>query len=244
MIHRRPRLAVMTALVAVAIAMAACGGSAGPSGAPSPTAGGGPVTTEAQAIARVIAHEPRLTGITKRDPDAIGQASWYEVQPASGVGAFVVSVRVGWGDCPAGCIDEHTWVYAIGPDWSVTLQSEGGPDVPADAWPSPATDGTATGLLISAVAGPTCPVETVPPDPACAPRAVVATIIVRDAQGADVTKAVTDPTGTVFVALDPGAYIVIGTPVEGFMGTPEEQPATVADGATTPVTLAYDTGIR
>jgi hypothetical protein len=244
MIDRHPRLAVLITLFAVAIVVAACGSSSGPSGAPSPTTGGGPVTTEAQAIARVMAHEPRLTGITKRDPDAIGQASWYEVQPASGVGAFVVSVRVGWGDCPAGCIDEHTWVYAIGPDGSVTLQSEGGPDVPADAWPSPATVGTATGILVSAVAGPTCPVETVPPDPACAPRAVVATIIVRDAQGADVAKAVTDPAGTVFVALDPGEYVIVGTPVEGLMGTPDEQSATVADGATTAVTLAYDTGIR
>jgi hypothetical protein len=56
---------------------------------------------------------------------------------ASGVGAFVVSVRVGWGDCQAGCIDEHSWVYAVAPDGTVTVQSEEGPPVPAEAWPAP-----------------------------------------------------------------------------------------------------------
>ena len=82
----------------------------------------------------------------------IGQSAGYEVVPASGVGAFLVSVRVGWGDCPAGCINEHTWVYAVSPDGGVTLQSEGGDVVPPDAWPSPGGDGR-TGLAIIATAG-------------------------------------------------------------------------------------------
>src|SRR5687767_7597070 len=74
-----------------------------------------PVTTPEQAVARVILAEKRLTGITPRNPDAIGQATWYEAAPASGVGAFVVTVRIGWGDCPAGCVDEHVWHYAVAP---------------------------------------------------------------------------------------------------------------------------------
>lgn len=126
-------LAVLFALAAVI--GAACGGAqTSSSSLPSPPIGG-PVTTEADAVARVIGAEPRLTGIMKRDPDLIGQSSWYEVAPASGVGAFLVNVRVGWGDCFAGCIDDHTWLYAVGPDGTVTMQSEIGGEVPPDAWP-------------------------------------------------------------------------------------------------------------
>jgi hypothetical protein len=136
-------------LVAVVALVAACAGATGTSPSAAPSVGGGPVTTEEQAIARVIEHEPRLAGIVRRDPDMIGQASWYEAMPASGVGAFVVTVRLGWGDCQAGCIDEHTWVYAVGPDGSVTLQSEGGGAVPDSAWPAPGAGGQAgrTGIL-------------------------------------------------------------------------------------------------
>jgi hypothetical protein len=125
-------------LVAIVVGAAACSASSAPSAStgisPAPS-GGGLVTTGEDAIARVIEHEPRFAGITKRDPDMIGQASWYEVAPASGVGAFTVTIRVGWGDCPAGCIDEHKWVYAVAPDGSVTRLSENGTDVPPDAWP-------------------------------------------------------------------------------------------------------------
>ncbi|HEV8697949.1 MAG TPA: hypothetical protein VGQ89_09665 [Candidatus Limnocylindrales bacterium] len=126
-------------LVAIVVGAAACSGSAAPSGStgasPTPT-GRGPITSEEDAITRVIEHEPRFAGITKRDPEMIGQASWYEVAPASGVGAFTVTIRVGWGDCPAGCIEEHRWVYSVAPDGAVTLRSEGGTDVPTEVWPA------------------------------------------------------------------------------------------------------------
>ena len=204
------------------------------------------MTTEADAVARVIAHEPRFAGIRPRDPDMIGQSSWYEVAPASGVGAFIVSVRVGWGDCQAGCIDEHTWVYAVAPDGTVTLQSEGGAEVPPAAFPSPGGgDGTGTGIHVIAVAGPTCPVETVPPDPACAPKPVPnVTVLVMDADGAVREKVVLDAAGQRFLGLPPGAYAVSAEGVAGFMSGPEAQRVTVEDGRITEVTLAFDTGIR
>ena len=120
-------------LVAVIGIMAGCAGGAA---APSPTMTRVPVITPDDAIAKVIANEPRLGGIGPLDTGLIGQSSWYTVEPASGVGAFVVSIRIGWGDCPAGCIDEHTWTYAIGPRGEVTVLSESGPPVPPEAWPS------------------------------------------------------------------------------------------------------------
>ena len=245
------------ALVAlVALTMIGCGSGASPTGTPGPSAppAGGPVTTPEQAIAAVVAAEPRLAGITERDPDLIGQAHWYEAMPASGVGAFVVSVRVGWGDCPAGCISEHTWVYAVGPDGAVTLQSEGGDPVPANEWPAPgAGDGSAgdggllgpgTGLWVTALAGPVCPVER-PGDPACEPRPVGgAVILVTDGQGNGVAKTQLDADGAAFVELPAGSYVVEAATVEGLMGTPDAQTVTVVDGARAPVVFSYDTGIR
>jgi hypothetical protein len=102
-----------------------------------------------------------------------------------------------------------------------------------------------TGLAITAVAGPTCPVESIPPDPACAPRPVAgATINILAGPGTTVATVVTDATGTARVALRPGDYVVAAQPTGGMMGTPEPQDVTVVDGTMTPVALAYDTGIR
>jgi len=232
--------------VCLAFVIVGCGRAAGPSA--SPSLGGGPVTTADQAVARVVASEPRFTGIGERDPELIGQANWYEVVPASGVGAFVVTVRVGWGDCQAGCIDEHTWVYAVAPDGAVALQSEGGGTVPGDAWPSPGAGGgaTGTGIRITAVAGPTCPVETVPPDPACAPRPVSGiTVLIQSSTNDFGNKAQLDATGSAFVETPPGIYLVTAADAaDGFMGMPEPQKVEVVAGQVASVTLSFDTGIR
>lgn len=134
------RLPFAVTIAVVLVVMVACSGagpSAPASSAPPPSPIGGPVTTPESAVAAVIAAEPRLTGIGPLDPGLIGQSSWYEVTPASGVGAFLVAIRVGWGDCPAGCINEHRWLYAVQPDGTVILQSEDGDPVPPEAWPSP-----------------------------------------------------------------------------------------------------------
>jgi hypothetical protein len=236
------RSALVAALILLAVA--ACGSGAGASPTPSPSPTRGPVTTSEEAVAAVIATEPRLTGIAARDPNLIGQGSWYEVTPASGVGAFLVKVQVGWGDCPAGCINGHEWVYAVQPDGTAVLQSESGDVVPPEAWPSPGGDGR-TGLMITATAGPVCPVEQDPPDPACAPRPVPgAVIVVRDSAGAEKARATLDARGIAFVELPAGGYVVEPQAVDGLMGTAAPASVTVIDGAGTPVVLAYDTGIR
>ena len=99
------------------------------------------------------------------------------------------------------------------------------------------------GISGIALAGPTCPVER-PGDPACAPRPVAgATILIRDATGADVATIVTDAAGRFQVALPPGVYTVVGQPVEGLMGNPAPLDVEVAEGDVT-IELSYDTGIR
>jgi len=235
----------LSAVLVVVIALAGCAGSgASPVPPASVAPSSAPVTTPEAAVAAVIAHEPRLAGIGPLDTELIGQASWYEVKPASGVGAFIVDVRVGWGDCPAGCINEHRWTYAVQPDGSVVLQAESGEPVPPEAWPSPGGDGR-TGLMISATAGPTCPVQQDPPDPACAEKPVPgAVVVVKDGSGSTRSTVTLDAAGTAFVELPAGVYIVEPAAVRGLMGTAPATEATVIDGAGTPVALSYDTGIR
>jgi hypothetical protein len=230
--------------IAVAVMALAIVGCAGGASVTLPAPQGGLVTQPAQAIARVIAREPRLTGIQPFDSGLIGQSSWYTVEAASGVGAFIVGVRIGWGDCEAGCIDQHTWSLAVAPDGSVTVLSEAGQPVPDDAWPSPLGAGQ-TGIAGLALAGPVCPVESVPPDPNCAPRPVAgATVVIRDATGSEVAQTVTDDDGSFFAVVPAGDYTVEPRPVEGLMGTAAAVEVSVKDGIATQVQLDYDTGIR
>lgn len=110
-----------------------------------------------------------------------------------------------------------------------------------------ATPPAAHGVVeVRAVAGPVCPVETVPPDPGCAPRAVVgAPIFIMPADGRDVVvaQATTGDDGLARLDVPLGDYIVTGGEVAGLMGLPSETPITVGAEAVT-ITLTYDTGIR
>jgi hypothetical protein len=108
-----------------------------------------------------------------------------------------------------------------------------------------ATPAGNTGIRGLATAGPVCPVEKNPPDPACAPRPVAgATIVIQDASGAQVAAAVTGADGVFFVAVPPGNYVVDPKPVPGLMGTAAQQTVAVAQGSVAVVQLDYDTGIR
>lgn len=224
----------------LAVLVGACTGSAT---VPSPTPKPVLITQPDQAVARVILVEPRLAGLTAFDPNLIGLASWYTVTQASGVGAFVVEVRVGWGDCPAGCISEHKWTYAVVPDGVVSVISESGDAVPPEAWPSQGAG--RTGIAGTATAGPVCPVEKNPPDPACAPRPVAgAVVVIRDASGKEIGRVTTARDGTYFADVPAGGYVIEPQPAQGLLGTPGPTSVVVTDGATSRIDLAYDTGIR
>lgn len=102
-----------------------------------------------------------------------------------------------------------------------------------------------TGIAISALAGPVCPVERVPPDPACAARPVPdATILVVDAQGKTVVTVTTGADGTALVAVPAGTYVLQPQAVSGMMGGAQPVDVTVVDGAATPAVVSYDAGIR
>lgn len=195
---------------------------------------GSSVPMDAADAARLaLAQQSRFAGIGPLDPDMIGQAAWYEVAD-TGDGWEVV-IRIGWGDCPAGCINEHRWTYSVGRDGGVELTSDEGDPLP-----------DATGVRGTVTAGPTCPVERDPPDPACAERAVAGAVLVfSDASGAEVARATSDADGTFAVELAPGAYRLMPQPVEGLMGTPAAQEVEVEAGQPmTEVQVSYDTGMR
>jgi len=97
-----------------------------------------------------------------------------------------------------------------------------------------------------AVAGPTCPVVTEPPDPACADRPVAgARILVLDAAGSEVAAIVTSDDGSFSVELPAGSYQLVPQAVAGLMGTAPPITVEVRGGAEPGlVTISYDTGIR
>ena len=218
-----PRRAVAIGLLA-ALLLSACALLPGSSGAP---------TTKGEAARLALAQDARFAGIAPRDESLIGQASWYEVT-ATGDGWQVV-IRIGWGDCEAGCINEHRWTYEVGRDASVELTHEVGDPLPG-----------ATGVQGKATAGPTCPVETNPPDPACAERPVAGAVLVfTNAAGTEVARATSGADGAFSVELAPGSYTLTAQPAEGLMGTPAPMDVVVEGGQPmTEVQVSYDTGIR
>lgn len=139
-IKRLPSTPLAPALLALLVtvgcasggAAASPGASAAASAAPSlvVSPGGGPVADAEQAAALVIAQNPAFAGIVAKDPDLIGQGSWYEVTPIDG--GWQVLVEIGWGDCQSGCIDRHNWTYVVSPEGRVGLIRDEGPPVPSE----------------------------------------------------------------------------------------------------------------
>lgn len=214
--------AALIAMV-LAVGLTACGAAPAASG-----------PTDAAAAARLaLAQQARFAGIGPLDPNLIGQAAWYEVTEIDE--GWQVMIRIGWGDCPAGCINEHRWRYAVDRNGKVDLLGEEGDDLP-----------DATGVQGNVTAGPTCPVERDPPDPACAPRPVGGAVLVfTDADGSEVARATSAADGTFTVELAPGAYRVTAEPVDGLMGTPAPMDFEVEAGQPmTELQVSYDTGIR
>jgi hypothetical protein len=111
---------------------------------------------------------------------------------------------------------------------------------------TPADTATTVSVSGQAVAGPVCPVETQPPDPDCAPRAVEgAEVVAFDAAGDEVGRARTDADGRFALELPPGAYRLIPQPVAGLMGTADLiEIEVVAGERLDALILSYDTGIR
>jgi hypothetical protein len=240
-IGSRPRLPFFVAVATMAVLALGCGGGA----RPAATGAAAEVTSAASAAAAVQARSPLFDGIGFRDPQAVGASSWWTAVPADGATppAWTVTYDIGWGDCPAGCTDAHTWTYFVEPDGGVTFQEETGSPVPDDVFVDRVSRASGAGVGGRVGAGPVCPVER-PGDTACAPRPVAgATLTVRSGDSTVGTFA-TDTSGLYRIALPPGDYVLDASPVDGLMGTPPPMPFTVTGTGLTPLDVAYDTGIR
>jgi hypothetical protein len=102
------------------------------------------------------------------------------------------------------------------------------------------------GIVLSgiALAGPVCPVETNPPDPACVPRPVVDASILAISDSGEMVESRTEDDGRFSFVLAPGRYEIIAQPVEGLMGTPQSFEVEVLAEPVDLGVLMYDTGIR
>jgi carboxypeptidase family protein len=219
-----PCFALAASGIALAGILVACSPSVGASGA----------VADATAAARAaLTQNPRFAGIGPYDAKLVGQASWYKV--VEGGSGWTVTIRMGWGDCPAGCINEHIWTYAVDRGGQVTATGERGDPLP-----------NARPVTGRATAGPTCPVMRNPPDPGCSDRPVAgAVLVIQSAAGVEVARVTTDRDGRFTLTLAPGAYRLVPEAVTGVMGTAAPIPFEVAAGlATPPLQVSYDTGIR
>jgi hypothetical protein len=188
----------------------------------------------------VFASDERWARMSPLRSDMVGQSSWYDAfQDGDG---FAVNVTVGQGDCFAGCIERRTWSYHVDAGGAVELVSEDGDEIHFE---QPAGGDGPARLTIQLTAGPTCPVEQVPADPDCAPRAAEgAEVVVLDAAGEEIAREIADADGMVSIDLPGGAYFVEAEPVEALMGTPEAQAFAFLGGDQTDLLFTYDTGIR
>jgi len=134
------RDAVRPALLAAALlgaALAACSAASVPSPSPAPTIRPTPtpitvpVATPADAAALVIATNPMFAGATELRPDVIGASKYWKAEPLQG-GGYRIELTIGWGDCPAGCIERHVWTYDVDATGGLMLVGESGDPVPSD----------------------------------------------------------------------------------------------------------------
>jgi carboxypeptidase family protein len=238
----RPHLRSLALPILIPLLLAACAGSAA---TPSPSGAGNRVDSAEAAAARVLSANPQFAGIGPLNSEMIGQCCWWEVTAAPG--GYEVTIHVGWGDCPAGCIDKHEWTYSVSAaDGSIKLIGETGPPVPAGVpGAGGGSGGTGTaGIKGRTVAGPVCPVVRAN-DPNCDPRPLPnAVVVVRSLDGTEVARTRTDASGAFQVMLPPGSYTVGGDDAPGFPIAPAPVAVTVVANTQSDVDLLFDTGIR
>jgi hypothetical protein len=106
--------------------------------------------------------------------------------------------------------------------------------------------GPFTYVVGTVTAGPVCPVERNPPDPACAPRPVAGAVITATFSGqGEVARATTAPDGSYRILIDGyGTYTLTALPVQGLMNAPAPVAVTLDPMETRHVDFEYDTGIR
>ena len=139
--RRQTTFVLRSAAGVFARVLAACSGGAAslaPTPGPTPTTSPRPtptpvaarVSSPGDAASIVIASDPRFAGAIELTSDIIGASKWWKAEPLAG-GGYRVELTIGWGDCPAGCINRHVWTFDVDATGSLTLVSETGDPVPS-----------------------------------------------------------------------------------------------------------------
>ncbi len=102
---------------------------------------------------------------------------------------------------------------------------------------------TDSGVRGTATIGPTCPVERMPPDPACADKPYAGSFTIKTKSGTTVTTFSSAADGSFSVSLSPGTYEV-NLSAGSVMPSMASQEFTVVAGAFTQLELSVDSGIR
>ena len=100
-----------------------------------------------------------------------------------------------------------------------------------------------TGIQGMVQAGPTCPVERI--NSPCPPHPLAATVVVRNASGAEVARFHSGADGRFKVDIAPGTYTVVGLNLgSSMLPRPIPTSVTVTLGSYTTLNVEYDSGIR
>jgi hypothetical protein len=100
-----------------------------------------------------------------------------------------------------------------------------------------------SGVRGVAQVGPTCPVETSPPDPNCADRPHAGTFVIESVGGTRIAEVTSGADGRYSVALPPGSY-QLRSADPNRLPSLAPQPFTVRSNAWTTLDLELDSGIR
>jgi hypothetical protein len=107
----------------------------------------------------------------------------------------------------------------------------------------PQTLGTVSGRVTSS---PSCPVQTVPPNPSCADRGLAGAVVsATDGSGGEVIRTVSKTDGSYVLDLSPGRYTISAAlAANQMMRAPEPASMTVEPGQSAELNFVFDSGIR
>jgi hypothetical protein len=81
-----------------------------------------PLVTTEDAIHAVQSQYPAVADISDMPDTTIGKSEDIYVQPQEN--GWRLIFWMGWGDCPAGCINSHYWYFTVGTDGAIELAAE------------------------------------------------------------------------------------------------------------------------
>ncbi|MFZ9609013.1 MAG: hypothetical protein ACO3BF_05255 [Candidatus Limnocylindrus sp.] len=125
-----------------------------------------PIDTPAEAHEAILATGAPFGDFVSLNAGLIGASQYYEVKGEPGSAAiWIVIYTYGWGDCQAGCISRHTFIYQVDPvTGDVLFDRQEGDALPADSPEELKFFEAADGAVIGVV-----PIDAVTPGASDAP---------------------------------------------------------------------------